>query len=53
MYVEIVDYTWFHFAAESTLQSTYKVHLEFFSVFNDLRIDYQMQCQLQSIKGEG
>ena len=53
MYVETVDYTWFHLAAEGTLQSSYEVHLELFSVFNDFCIDYEMQCQLQSIKGEG
>ena len=48
MYVETVDYTWFHLAAEGTLQSSYEVHLELFSVFNDLGIDYQMQCQRAS-----
>ena len=53
MDVETVDYTWFHLAAEGTLQSSYEVHLELFSIFNDLGIDYQMQCQLQSIRGEG
>ena len=53
MYVETVDYTWFHLAAECTLQPSYEVHLKIFSVFNDLGIDYQMQCQLQSIRGEG